>query len=161
MDTKYIHICPVKKNNINGIERTRRHNHIEREGDITTLSFLLCTAMASAASEVAATHAHARVHGQLRSVTQRSATQRTQHRFDRNQSTISQSRRGATRSARAPTGTYTHPRVHARKVRGEARTVDGCFDVAAALLSFRHPNTFIYVSRAPLFLFSLFLSSLR
>lgn len=82
MDTKYTHICPVKRNNIKDIEWTGWHDHVERE-DVATLSLLLCTAMARAASEVAATHActHTRVsaagHAAQRNAAQRSAAHTT------------------------------------------------------------------------------------
>lgn len=61
------------------------------------------------------------------------------------------------RSAWALTGTYTHPREHARKARAEARTVGGlwCGRRSAA---FANPNTFIYVPCSAFSFFSLFLS---
>lgn len=101
------------------------------------------------------THAHACVHGRPRSA---------QHRFNRNQSTISRSWRGATRSARRrsldPRG-LSRARTRIRgNTRGKPKPEPGQsvgFDVAAGLLP--SPSRIpLYTSRAPLFYSSLSLS---
>lgn len=137
MDTKCTRVRPVKRNNGSG--------SMSREGCRDVISPVAHRDGERGLGSCRHTRTHMCVFTQRnaaqRNATQRSAAQRAQHRFDRNQSAISRARAGS----HGHECTYnTHPRVHARKVRGEARTVDGRFDVAAAPLPFRHPE-YLYI----------------
>lgn len=133
------------------------------EEDAATLSLSCCAPRWRARPRklLPHTHAHAPVHGRPRSAAQRSATQCNAARSARNTGST------GIKALSLEVGAGSHGHVHApagtraESPRRSSRTVDGRFDVAAALCClFAIPNTFRYIrfSRAPLFLPSLHLS---
>ena len=151
----------LKRSNIGRMDATTRSFHGVSGGccDIIIPSVYIASVSVSTTSgeSLLRTHAHACVHGRPRSA---------QHRFNRNQSTISRSlsRCNATRCCSSDPRGLSRARTRIRgNTRGKpkpkpvARAVGGlwCGRRSAA---FANPNTFIYVPCSAFSFFSLFLS---
>ena len=154
----------LKRSNIGRVDATTRSFHGRVSGgccDIIIPSVYIASVSAStiAGESLLRTHAHACIHGRPRSA---------QHRFNRNQSTISRSlsRCSATRCCSSDPRGLSRARTRIRgNTRGKPKPKPACPGSRWALMwppvcsAFANPNTFIYVPCSAFSFFSLFLSA--
>lgn len=153
---KDAYTVPLKRNNVGRVDATTRSFHGVSGGCCDIIPSVY-TARNEREREhglgraAAATHARTRVRPRPAAQRATPVQPELKHHLSK---PVRRNAEPLARSARALTGTYTHPREHARKVQAEARAVGGRFDVAAGLLP--SPTRIpLYTSRAPLFLSSL------
>lgn len=148
-DTR-VRVSAKKRNNIGRVDATTRSFHGVSGGCCDIIPSVYTRARPRESRRYARTHTRASTAGRATPVQPES-----KHRLSK---PAQRDAEPLSRSTRALTGTYTHPREHARKA--EAGAVGGRFDVAADLLP--SPSRIpLYTSHAPLFhsplAFSLFL----